>query len=192
MPRIASLSSYKNVFLRLPFAQGRTEGVCASSAGYFSWVTCFPAFFFYFPGSFLHLPSAGSFLFLLYYELFLSFLFFTVSSFLSFELNTDGKCFGVAFLVLSNFNCKKEKYGSWVQRWCCSQGSPGSSNSATVKYHSPFKFKQNGLHFSLTDSDLRFFWIQHIYPKLPKIFMELRVDKVTYFDEFQELGQLIR
>lgn len=104
-------------------------------------------------GSFLLLPSADSFLFLLHYELFLSFLFFTLSSFLSFfELNTDGKCFGIVFLVLSNLNC--EKNGSWVQRWCCPQGSPGSSNSATVKYHSPFKFKQNGLQFSLTDSDL--------------------------------------
>lgn len=129
----------------------------------------FLAFFFCFPGSFLRLPSAGSFLFLLYYELFLSFLFFTVSSFLSsFELNTDGKCFGVAFLVLSNFNCKKEKYGSWVQRWCCSQGSPGSSNSATVKYHSPFKFKQNGLHFSLTDSDLSSSGFNTSTPSFPK------------------------
>lgn len=191
MPRIASLSSYKNVFLILPFAQGRTKGVCASSTGYFSWVTCFLAFFFSFLGSFLLLLSADSFLFLLHYELFLSFFFFTVSSFLSFfELNTDGECFGIAFLVLSNFNRKKN--GSWVQRWYCPQGSPGSSNSATVKYQSPFKFKQNGLHFSLTGFDLSYSGFNTSTPSFPKFSWNSRGDMVTYFDEFQELGQLIK
>lgn len=192
MPRIASLSSYKNVFLSLPFAQGRTEGVCASSTGYFSWVTCFLAFFFCFPGSFLRLPSAGSFLFLLYYELFLSFLFFTVSSFLSsFELNTDGKCFGVAFLVLSNFNCKKKKK---MDPGCkdgvvlrVALGAAIQPQWSTIAPSNLSRMVCTSLWFWF-----EFFWIQHIYPKLPKIFMELRVDMVTYFDEFQELGQLIK